>query len=68
MNEYLTMREVAERLKLRPQTIRRWVQTNETPHYKIRKKVRFRPAEIEKWIEDGGGNDNRELTEKYLRR
>jgi len=54
MNEYLTMREVAERLKLRPQTIRRWVQTNEIPHYKIRKNVRFRPAEIEKWIEDGG--------------
>jgi len=48
------MREVAERLKLRPQTIRLWVQKNEIPHYRIRKNVRFRPAEIEKWIEDGG--------------
>ena len=54
MNEYLTMREVAERLKLRPQTIRLWVQKNEIPHYRIRKNVRFRLAEIEKWIEDGG--------------
>jgi len=54
MDEYLTMRELAERLKLRPQTIRRWVQTNEIPFYRIRKNVRFRPTEIEKWIEDGG--------------
>jgi len=54
VNEYLTMRELGERLKLRPQTIRRWVQTNEIPHYRIRKNVRFRPDEIEKWIKSGG--------------
>ena len=54
MDEYLTMRELAERLKLRPQTIRLWVQKNEIPHYRIRKNVRFRPEEIEKWIKGGG--------------
>jgi len=54
VDEYLTMRELAERLKLRPQTIRLWVQKNEIPHYRIRKNVRFRPDEIEKWIKSGG--------------
>jgi len=53
VDEYLTMREVAERLKLRPQTIRLWVKKNEIPHYRIRKNVRFRQDEIEKWIKSG---------------
>jgi len=53
METYLTIEELAEYLKLAAQTIRRYVLNREIPFYKIKKVIRFRLSEIEKWI-DGG--------------
>jgi len=60
LEKYLTIGELAEHLRLRPQTIRRWVQTDGIPYRRIRASIRFRVSEIEKWVEGGGmktGND-----------
>jgi len=54
METYLTIEELAEYLKLAEQTIRRWILNREIPYHKIKKVIRFRISEIEKWI-DGGG-------------
>ena len=54
METHLTIEELAEYLKLAEQTIRRWVLNREIPFHKIKKVIRFRVSEIEKWI-DGGG-------------
>jgi excisionase family DNA binding protein len=54
MEIYLTIEELAEHLKLSGQTIRRYVLNREIPYHKIKKVIRFRVSEIEKWI-DGGG-------------
>ena len=54
MENYLTIEELAVYLKLAEQTIRRWVLNREIPFHKIRKVIRFRVSEIEKWI-DGVG-------------
>ena len=54
METYLTIEELAEYLKLAQQTIRRWVLNREIPFHKIRKVIRFRISEIEKWIDEGG--------------
>jgi excisionase family DNA binding protein len=51
---YLTIGELAEYLKVAEQTVRRWVLNREVPFCKIKKSVRFRIAEIEKWV-DGSG-------------
>ena len=56
METCLTISELAEYLKLAEQTIRRWVMNREIPYHKIRKAIRFRISEIEKWIDDGGGH------------
>ena len=53
METYLTIEELASYLKLAVQTIRRYVLNREIPYYKIKKVIRFRLSEIEKWI-DGG--------------
>jgi excisionase family DNA binding protein len=53
MDTYMTIEELAAYLKLSEQTIRRWVSNREIPYRKIKKSVRFRVSEIEKWIEDG---------------
>jgi excisionase family DNA binding protein len=54
MEPYMTVREVAEVLRLSEQTIQRYVLKKEIPYVKIRKVIRFRPADIEKWVENGG--------------
>jgi len=57
MEVYLTIEELAAMLKLSEQTIRRYVLNKTVPYRKIKKAVRFRLSEIEKWI-DGGCADN----------
>ena len=54
METYLTIEELAAALKLAAQTIRRYVLNREIPYHKIRKVIRFKPSEIERWIESGG--------------
>jgi excisionase family DNA binding protein len=51
---YMTIEEVAEYLRLAEQTIRRYVLNSEIPYHKIRKVIRFRLSEVEKWIDSGG--------------
>ena len=53
METYLTIEELAEYLKLAEQTIRRWVLNREIPYRKIKRVIRFRVSEIEKWIDEG---------------
>ena len=50
----MTIEELADYLKLAPQSIRRWILNREIPYHKIKKVIRFRISEIEKWIDDGG--------------
>jgi excisionase family DNA binding protein len=54
LETYLTIEELAGYLKVAVQTVRRWVLHREVPFHKIKKVVRFRVSEIEKWV-DGGG-------------
>jgi len=54
METYLTIEDLADYLKLAEQTIRRWVLNREIPFHKIKKVIRFRVSEIEKWIDEGG--------------
>ena len=54
MEILLTVKELAAALKLTEQTIWRYVMRKEIPYRKIMRAVRFRPSEINKWI-DGGG-------------
>ena len=48
------IKELAEYLRLTVQTIQRWVINRELPYHKIKKVIRFRVSEIEKWISEGG--------------
>jgi excisionase family DNA binding protein len=54
METYLTIEELAAALKLAAQTIRRYVLKREIPYHKIKKVIRFKPSEVERWIESGG--------------
>jgi excisionase family DNA binding protein len=54
LETYLTIEGLAEYLKIAEQTVRRWVLNREIPYHKIKKVIRFRISEIEKWVDNGG--------------
>ena len=54
METYLTIEGLAEYMKVAEQTVRRWVLNREVPFHKIKKIIRFRVSEIEKWVDDSG--------------
>jgi excisionase family DNA binding protein len=56
MEILLTMKELAAALKLTEQTVQRYVLRKEIPYRKIMRAVRFRPSEINRWIDGGGLN------------
>ena len=57
MEILLTVKELALALKLTEQTIQRYVMRNEIPYRKIMRVVRFRPSEVNRWIDNGGLRD-----------
>ena len=52
MENYITAKEVAAMVKLTEQTIRRYVMLKQIPFHKIIRAVRFKPSEIQKWVEE----------------
>jgi excisionase family DNA binding protein len=51
----MTIRDVAAFMQLSEQTIQRYVLNREIPFHKVKKVIRFRLSEIERWIDEGGG-------------
>jgi excisionase family DNA binding protein len=51
----MTVKDVAEYMRLSEQTIQRYVLNREIPFHKVKKVIRFRRSEIDKWIDKGGG-------------
>ena len=53
LDELLTRRQAAEKLKLRPQTLAVWGMTAKyLPYIKVGRTVRYRASDIEKLIEE----------------
>jgi excisionase family DNA binding protein len=51
MENYWKVREVAEALQISVQTVYRYVANGEIPCHKLDRSVRFKPSEIERWVE-----------------
>ena len=51
METYLTAKDVAEKVRLSEQTIRRYTMLKQIPFHKIGRVVRYKECEIEKWVE-----------------
>jgi excisionase family DNA binding protein len=50
-NPYMTIREVAEYLRIKASTIYSLAEQKRIPHYKIGRLVRFKRSEIDQWME-----------------
>jgi len=51
METYWKVNEVAAALQISAQTVYRYVANGEIPFHKLNRAVRFKPSEIESWIE-----------------
>jgi excisionase family DNA binding protein len=51
--EYLTVAEIAERLKLNPQTLRNWIDQGQLPAVRIGRRVRIRRSDFERLVQEG---------------
>jgi excisionase family DNA binding protein len=52
-DEYLTVNEIAEHLKLNPQTVRNWIDGGRLPAVRIGRRVRVRRIDIDRMLTDG---------------
>ncbi|OQA57781.1 MAG: Helix-turn-helix domain protein [Candidatus Omnitrophica bacterium ADurb.Bin277] len=50
MEEFLTVKEIAAKLKVSPWTIRTWCSQKYIPYFKLRGAVQFRENEVEQWL------------------
>lgn len=50
-SEIMTLEEVAEYLRLKPQTIYTWAQEKKIPAAKLGKEWRFKKSVIDKWFD-----------------
>jgi excisionase family DNA binding protein len=51
-HEILTLEEVAQYLRLKPQTIYKWAQEKRIPAVKLGKEWRFRRSVIDRWLDE----------------
>jgi excisionase family DNA binding protein len=51
MDTYWKVNEVAAAIQVSEQTIYRYVAKREIPYHKLSRTVRFKPSEIESWME-----------------
>jgi excisionase family DNA binding protein len=57
-DEIMTLEEVAQYLKMKPQTIYTWAQTGKIPAAKLGKEWRFRKDWVDAWL-------NRHISEQF---
>jgi excisionase family DNA binding protein len=62
----LTIKELAEQLRIKPSTLYAWASQSKIPCVRIHGLIRFRPEEIEKWVM--GFAQNRPVLPDYKRR
>jgi excisionase family DNA binding protein len=51
VEKLLTIRQLSDLIQVSPKTIYQWTHIGFMPYYKFPKGVRFRTAEVEKWLE-----------------
>ncbi len=51
-HEILTLEEVADYLRLKPQTIYKWAQERRIPAVKLGKEWRFRRSILDRWLDE----------------
>lgn len=52
--QWVSVDEVAEHLKVKPDTVYKWLERKEMPAHKVGRLWRFKITEVDRWVRDGG--------------
>jgi excisionase family DNA binding protein len=52
-DEFLTVNEIAEHLKINPQTVRNWIDAGTLPAVRVGRRVRIRRADVDRLLAQG---------------
>ncbi len=63
-NRWLSVKEVAAYLGIKPDTVYKWIHRKELPAHKVGRLWKFRCEEIDAWVRSGGGEDKRTLSNR----
>jgi excisionase family DNA binding protein len=61
--EFLTVAEVAELLKLNQQTVRNWIDQGSLPAVRVGRRVRIRRSDLERVLQDGSTQAGKKASE-----
>ena len=53
MERWLSVKEIADHLGVKRDTVYKWVRTTDIPFHRIGKLVKFQISEIDKWVRNG---------------
>ena len=65
LNDVMTVSEVAEYLRVNPQTVYRKAKVGELPAVRIGRAIRFRRAELDQWMKTVSFGPRVSVTEKH---
>lgn len=66
-DEFLTVAEIAETLKLNPQTIRNWIDQGDLPAVRVgKRRVRIKRTDLDAFIASGSSSEELEHPERQL--
>jgi excisionase family DNA binding protein len=62
-NRWISLQEVCKYLGVKRHTIMRWIEYRHMPASKVGKLWRFKTADIDEWVRNGGASGEREVME-----
>lgn len=55
---WVTVDDVAAHLQVTRDTVYRWIDNRKFPVHRVGRILRFRISEVDRWVEQGGGDEN----------
>jgi excisionase family DNA binding protein len=55
MNQWYSVKEIAEHLGVSKETVYRWLDKKKIPAHRVGKLWKFKPSEVDTWVVNGDG-------------
>lgn len=57
---WVSVDEVAKHLKVKPDTVYKWLERKDMPAHKVGRLWRFKISELDEWVRSGGATERKE--------
>lgn len=55
---WYSVEDIASHLGVSKETVYRWLKRGAIPAHKVGKLWKFKPSEVDKWVQDGGASEH----------